>query len=60
MAGAACARRWIPCVVVDDVDAAAKRAVALGGGIAARRRSVSYTAMAEMCGPIRISGVVHG
>jgi predicted enzyme related to lactoylglutathione lyase len=33
-AGAATAGRWIPYVMVDDLDAAAKQAVALGGGIA--------------------------
>jgi predicted enzyme related to lactoylglutathione lyase len=32
-ADAASAGRWIPYVVVDDLDAAAKQAVALGGGV---------------------------
>ena len=32
-AGAASAGRWIPYVVVDDLDAAAKQAIGLGGSI---------------------------
>ena len=35
-AGAASAGRWIPYVVVDDLDAAAKQAIGLGGSMSRR------------------------